>query len=314
MITFVIPTLNAQEYLTRCLSSIRNQTEKAQIIIVDGGSTDETLNIAKAYKCKVLDNPLKLAEFGVQRGILATNTQWVVVFAADNELPHREWLKGLLTHLSVQGDYKAFTLGPSAVWGKIRGDEMLINQYFGLIQNDPLSWFINKNLYKEYLWAFNSRKPSHWFWNIFVDPNKPLIWGANGLVYKTKHIKPIWDKQGYVGDNDAFQTLIENPRTNWVIYYDGDFVIHHHCKSIRHCVTKWWRNHTKHYLPYQKTRNMRWLGKGFYAKVVLWCIYTPLFSFPHSVYLALRDKNKAWLYHFPLSMAQMLIFIIARFR
>lgn len=308
--TFVIPTYNAQEYLINCLSSIRRQTRPSKIIIVDGGSTDSTLEIAQAYKCTILPNTRKLAEFGVQIGILATKSPWVVVFAADNELPRLDWLEGVECYINNYETMKGNTNGISAVWGKIVGDEKLINQYFGLIQNDPLSWFINKNLYKEYLWYLNPRKSSNCFYNLYVKPEKPLIWGANGLVYRTERVRKFWDTPCYVGDNDAFQGVIETGE-DWVVYYDGSFVIHHHCKSISHCVGKWWRNHTQHYLAHKSERNMRWLGRGFYFKVVLWLIYVPL-SFPHSVYLAIRDKNLAWLYHFPLSFLQMCVFILGR--
>lgn len=275
-ISFVIPTFNAQEYLEKCLISIRRQAEPAEIIIVDGGSTDRTLEIAKRYDCKVLSNPQKLAEFGLQIGILATNTDLVVVFAADNELPIDYWI-GLV--------YIYFrTRGISALWGRLIGDELPINRYYELIQNDPLCWFL---------------KPPH-------------VWGANGLVYRTKDIKPIWNTPGYVGDNDAFQTMVEQGKE--FQYIDAPFVIHHHCKSIRHCVGKWWRNHTQHFLPHQKTRNMRWLGKNFYFKVCLWIPYVIFLSFPHSLYLAVKDKNKAWLYHFPLSFCQMSIYLLAKLR
>lgn len=51
----VIPTLNASKLLQLCLSSIRGQTYtgKINIIIIDGGSTDETISIAKKYDCDI---------------------------------------------------------------------------------------------------------------------------------------------------------------------------------------------------------------------------------------------------------------------
>lgn len=49
MITVVIPTLNAEATLGACLRSLRAQeTPIDQIIIVDGGSTDTTVQIARA--------------------------------------------------------------------------------------------------------------------------------------------------------------------------------------------------------------------------------------------------------------------------
>ncbi len=274
-ITFVIPTYNASEYLEQCLQSIRNQTQPADIIVVDGGSTDNTVDIALKYKCEVMYNPLKLAEFGLKQGILATKTDLVVVFAADNELGLKNWVK-LACWIFDKTNL-------SAVWGGIKGDDRPINQYFGLIQNDPLCWFMNP----------------------------PHVWGANGLIYRTKDIKPIFNKPGYIGDNDAFQTMVEQNKK--IRFANEVEVIHHHCKNIRHCVSKWWRNHTQHYLAHKAERNMRWIiDKWFYPKLLLWMVYVPLLAFPHSIYMAIRDRNKAWLYHYPLSMCQLSIYLLAK--
>lgn len=50
MITLIIPCFNSERYLSRCLKSVLDQTEKnLQIIIVDDGSTDQTSQIIKDY-------------------------------------------------------------------------------------------------------------------------------------------------------------------------------------------------------------------------------------------------------------------------
>ena len=55
MISIVIPTYNEQKYLPELLKSLKKQTYKHyEIIISDNNSTDNTLNIAKTYKCKIV--------------------------------------------------------------------------------------------------------------------------------------------------------------------------------------------------------------------------------------------------------------------
>ena len=50
LVSIVLPTFNRAEYLPRALKSVINQTYKNwEILIVDDGSEDETLNLVKNY-------------------------------------------------------------------------------------------------------------------------------------------------------------------------------------------------------------------------------------------------------------------------
>lgn len=50
LVSVIIPAYNAVEYIKRCVNSIRNQSyKKLQIIIIDDGSTDNTVNVCKEY-------------------------------------------------------------------------------------------------------------------------------------------------------------------------------------------------------------------------------------------------------------------------
>lgn len=54
--TIVIPTMNEGEFLPICLECIWQGTVKppdVEVIIVDGGSTDDTLDWARYYECRV---------------------------------------------------------------------------------------------------------------------------------------------------------------------------------------------------------------------------------------------------------------------
>jgi len=59
-ITFAMPTLNAARTIERALQSIRSQSipqHQLEILVIDGGSTDATREIALRYGAVVLENP-----------------------------------------------------------------------------------------------------------------------------------------------------------------------------------------------------------------------------------------------------------------
>ena len=54
--SIVIPCLNEEDYIKNCLDSILNQEYdlvKIEILVVDGGSKDKTLQIVNNFKSKV---------------------------------------------------------------------------------------------------------------------------------------------------------------------------------------------------------------------------------------------------------------------
>lgn len=61
MISFIVPIFNAEKYLTDCIDSLLGQTttEPLEIILVNDGSTDNSLSIAQAYAKKHAEDPLR---------------------------------------------------------------------------------------------------------------------------------------------------------------------------------------------------------------------------------------------------------------
>jgi glycosyltransferase involved in cell wall biosynthesis len=137
--TFVIPTLNAGALLGRCLQSIRDQRfprEQVEILVVDGGSTDDTRAIAERFGATVLPNAQRRAEPGVKLGLQHAAHEFRVIMAADNGLPRRDWLQRVAAAFAdddVRGVYTHVVDAPT---------DSAFCRYFNRLHADPFNWFV----------------------------------------------------------------------------------------------------------------------------------------------------------------------------
>ncbi len=86
LVSILIPTLNSERTLARCIDSVKRQTYKnIEIIVVDSFSKDSTIDIAKRYGCRVIRTKWKLlgARFiGTQKA----RGKFVLMLDSDQEL------------------------------------------------------------------------------------------------------------------------------------------------------------------------------------------------------------------------------------
>lgn len=93
-VSVVVIAKNEEKYIERCLKSLKNQTLKSEIIVVDGHSTDKTLSIAKKYADKVVEDHNK----GVAD---ARNVGWktarndVIAYCDADCIPPRDWVENI---------------------------------------------------------------------------------------------------------------------------------------------------------------------------------------------------------------------------
>lgn len=308
-ITFCIPTYNAASDLPACLNSIRGQNypqDKIEIIIADGGSEDDTVEIAKGFGVQIYHNERRLADYGAK--IIAKNATGDLLARvdADNELGSKDWAQKVATIFNEHKDI-------AAVWGRIvsgKGDPA-INKYYALIQNEPFTFFMNQNM-KRYLKNASVEEIMGEKCYIFdVEKDRPLVWGSNGLTYAFYLVKDIMLRDEFIADNDAFQIMIENGH-NKVAYMPSLETVHHTVESLGEWVAKWKRNFTKHFLAEIEGRNLNWVFvKNFKKKLVLWLVYSlvPIFSFADALYKAIKDRNQYWLYHPVAAFVQSAVYI-----
>ena len=85
-VAIVIPTLNEERFLSRCLDSVINQSfpfEKMDVMVVDGGSLDKTKDIVKGYhekhnNIRLLDNPKRIQSVAFNIGVANSKAPYIV--------------------------------------------------------------------------------------------------------------------------------------------------------------------------------------------------------------------------------------------
>jgi len=111
--SIVIRAYNEEKHIGRLLEGIRQQTLKdVEIILVDSGSTDETVSVAEAFGARLVRIPS--AEFTFGRSLnfgLRSATRELVVIASAHVYPvYPDWLESLLSPFAA-GEKVALAYG-----------------------------------------------------------------------------------------------------------------------------------------------------------------------------------------------------------
>jgi glycosyltransferase involved in cell wall biosynthesis len=113
-LTAVVPARNAAELLPECLKSLRD-SGVAEIILVDGVSSDDTVAIATGYGARVLSDDGLGLPVARARGAEHAATRWVILVDADVMFP-----PGVMEALFAEfldGGYSALQAGLLSVSG-----------------------------------------------------------------------------------------------------------------------------------------------------------------------------------------------------
>lgn len=117
-ITVIIPAYNEEKYIFQTLLSLQKLRRKPdEIIVIDGGSTDKTVEIVRKAGAKALIFPRRGIGYARQQGLKAAKSDIVAYTDADTEVP-LNWLSIIEETLSlpgVVGTFGSFRV-PSGWW------------------------------------------------------------------------------------------------------------------------------------------------------------------------------------------------------
>lgn len=189
-ISFVVVTYNSGDIIQDCLQSIVTQkypNDKMEIIVVDGGSKDSTVEIARKYGAKVIFENTGRPELATGIGFFEAKNELVANVASDNILPNDHWIGEMVKPFDENDEIVAtqplrYTYVRSA---------SLLNRYFSLFGvNDPLPYYLNKRdrlSFAENTWSLPGRaKDLGDFFLVKYSPKNVPTLGANGFIIRRK--------------------------------------------------------------------------------------------------------------------------------
>lgn len=305
-ISFLIPTLNCDNVLEKCLKSISLQDypkDQIELVIGDGGSTDRTLAIAQNYNAKIINNPLKTAESGKMAALKFATGDFVALVDSDNELPNTLWLKNMIEPLLEHED----AVGSEPWEYTLRPTDGFITRYCALIgMNDPLVLFLGNFDRRNYItdsrneWTLTPHIEQDFGKYLYVkfgEAGIPTI-GANGTVFRTMFLKEHATGD-YLFDIDILaEVLSKQGEVAFIKVKEG--ILHSYCEAdISKFVRKQKRRVTD-YLFYKSSgrRTYPWNKVNYegYLKFILYCIFVfPLLI--QSIKGYLHKHDSAWAFH-----------------
>ncbi|MDD5650708.1 MAG: glycosyltransferase family 2 protein [Candidatus Nanoarchaeia archaeon] len=191
-ISVILPTYNNGKVLYNCLDSIFKQNyKKFEVIIIDGGSSDNTLEIAKKFKTKILKNPYRIEEKGRVIGIKAAKGDIICLIDADNILQRKDWFSKVLEPFKEKD-----IVGSESLYYEYRKKDTFVTKYNALIGGDDalavyLGIFDRWN-YFENTWTRMKHKEEDKgnYLKIKFDKQIPAM-GCNGFMIVKNKLKEV---------------------------------------------------------------------------------------------------------------------------
>lgn len=144
-ITIVMPVYNSEKTLDRALQSVRKQTmdqDTIEILVIDGGSTDKTVSIAKKYGAIVLENPERIPETAKRIGFSYAHGEYIIMQDSDEVWCRKEQFVNRMNFFANNSDVFCL-ITDKLIPGKGCG---LSCAYLNIV-SDPFGYIIYQNKY-----------------------------------------------------------------------------------------------------------------------------------------------------------------------
>lgn len=292
IISIVIPTLNEEKNISRCLESIFSQNypkNSLEVIIVDDLSTDKTLSIAKKYPVKILISGNKHGEISKIIGFNKAQGDYLMYLDADTELRGKDWFQKMLFPLIEDQEIVA-----SFTWEGCRPSDSPMERYlsFDPLQRDPVYQFFSPGV------ADVISEKKHSYDLCIYKPDK--IPPAGRCLYRTKQLLEIIKGESIFMELDVLMMFVLKG-ANKFAYVPETGIYHHHAPNLSELLRKRGYNMTKVYFLHAHKGLYTWFDltkKMDILKVLFWVVYANLIipSVFVGVFKSIKHKDIAGMY------------------
>jgi len=210
-LTVILPTYNNEKTIQECLESIFTQDfpkRDFEVLFIDGGSYDRTLNIAKKYPIKIINNPRRNEENARIIGIKKARGEILCFIDADNVLSGKNWFAKMLKPFEDKKIIFADTL-----YYSYRKRDKIITRYQALIGgDDPLAMYLGIHSRWSYLtnsWTDCPHKDEdkgEYLKSILLNKNRIPPMGSNGFLIRKKIIQKFV-KNSFIHSDIVYQLI-----------------------------------------------------------------------------------------------------------
>lgn len=307
-ITVVIPTLNAESVLEDCLRSIVLQdypAKRLEVLIVDAGSRDRTLEIALDFArrgkipFRILENPLKTGEAGKAEGFRAARHEFIAFIDSDNILPHSRWLRVM----TAPFDEDPTLVASEPIEFTYRREDGYINRYCAMIgMNDPLCLFLGNydrkcSITNKWTGVHVQEDRKNGFIVVSLGNGSVPTIGANGFLIRKDTLQSAMVGP-YLFDVDVLRSIVHKSGKARVAKVDTG-IIHLYSKDYATFARKQRRRVLDYFRHRGRERPCETWGpamKGRLALFILCCV-TVLPLLAQGAMGFRRRQDTSWLFH-----------------
>lgn len=306
-VSCVIATYNSADSLRECLKSLFTQNyprDRLEVIIVDGGSKDNTLEILKRFKVRLYKIPpdVQEAEYNKGTGILHAKKELILLIDADNVLPHKNWLKKMVKPLMENQDI----IGSEILRFHYNENDHILDRYFALMGGvDPIPYYLGKHSKLSYASdkynLLGESKDMGDYYLVRLTGKKIPVIGANGFILRRKLIKYAKADPDNFFHTDINYDLIQQG-FNLYAFVKDDII---HLKRtkisyfIKFLLRRKWIIETQYFERIKKRRHAVYVPETDNLNLVKFIVYSLTFIKPtfDAIRGYIKVRDIAWFLH-----------------